>query len=80
MYVSDQPTPTATSGIKIAAGGYLEMNLSLGWDTQKTWYIIASGATTTGILITGYGKQTFISSTKEIAPSSPRQEPLVRDP
>lgn len=52
IYVSDE---AGTNGIPIAGpGGNLEMSKALGWDTEKAWLIIGSGACI-AVIVEGFG-------------------------
>lgn len=55
LYVSDESSVTATDGIPIRSNGNLVMEKALGWEPGKKWYVIASGAATTGVVYEAFG-------------------------
>ena len=75
LYVNDETPVTATESIPIAAGGNLVMEQANGWDTTKKWYVIGSGAATTGNIYEGYGVIPGGSTTPGVSPSPPPEYP-----
>ena len=54
-WISDQKGNVATTGLRIAAGGgAISIYQSDGWDTEGSWYIVATTAATPVRVMTGF--------------------------
>jgi hypothetical protein len=57
VYVADEPNTVANQGLRITPSGSLTLSYNDGDETEKTWYIVANGATTPVRIFAQFGRK-----------------------